>query len=123
MQLAESRRKPASRRSGTLAFSEAWNAPAAFGPEHLLGVVFGVLGLDARRQRKALDDQLYLGAIQHFALEQRFGNAHQRFGFLLDHFERAVVSVLHQLFHLIIDLDGGVFAVIAMLRDLAAQED
>jgi hypothetical protein len=37
------------RRSGTLAFRQAWNSPPAFGPDHLLGVVFGILWLSSAR--------------------------------------------------------------------------
>src|SRR5579863_4528325 len=42
---------------------------------------------------------------------------------LFDDPPRALVSILHQLLHLLIDAYGGRFAVVAMLSDLAAQED
>ena len=41
----------------------------------------------------------------------------------LDDLAGAIVAALHQLLDLLIDLDRGVFAIVAMLRDFAAEED
>ena len=54
----------------TLALGKTRNAAPAFGPDHLLCMIFRVLWLGgARRQRNATDDLFDFGAIEHFALE------------------------------------------------------
>lgn len=70
------------------------------------------------RKRLAIDEVQHFGAVQHLALEQRLGNPHQRFRARLDDLFRLVVAVLDELSHLLVDLDRGLFAVIAMLCDL-----
>src|ERR1035437_544160 len=115
-----------SRGLGTLPFREPGNAAAALGAQHLLDVFFRVLAAARSRERRqclAFDELHYLVAIQDLALQQRLGDLGERFGPLIDDGGGRVVAALHQLLHLLVDTDGGFFAVIAVLGDFTAQED
>src|SRR5208283_972404 len=81
------------------------------------------VGLNHWRQGFALDQLADFGAVQDLALQQRFSDSDHRFRALLDNLARAAVAIFHQLAHLFIDSNGSRFAVVAMLRDFAAQED
>src|SRR5262249_61252664 len=58
-----------------------------------------------------------------FALEQQLGHHDQGLAMLLDELLGPAVAVLHELFDLLVDADGGRFTVVAMLGDLTAEED
>src|SRR6202165_1548463 len=102
---------------------------AAFGGRplrrnHLLHAVGGFRGrgLD-RRQGQALDQQLDLGGVQHFAFDQRLRDPDQRFPILREDALRRRVPRTHHLPDFFVNLDGGGFAVVAVLRDLASEEN
>ena len=99
---------------------------AALRPDYLLLIAaIGRHGLGPHRrcQNAALDQQPDLGAIQDFAFEQGFCDPRQTVLAFFDDLARAVVTRIHQLANLLVDQDGRGFTVIAMLGDLAAQED
>src|ERR1017187_9571613 len=110
-----------SRRLGTLV--ETGDAASGVGPDHLLYASAGSLFGRLRRQRLAIDQLGDFIAVQDFADQQHFGDGYQRFGVLVDDGLGRVVTTLHQFLHLLIDADGGVFGVVPVLRDFAAQED
>src|SRR5471030_1685217 len=114
------RRETGSRRRRTLPFGKSGNAASAFRPDHLLRVV---LGIHHRRQGLPVDELHHFVAVQDLAHQQRLGDLHHRFRVFLHNGCRGIVAFLHQLLHLLINADGGLFAVVAMLRDLAAQEN
>src|SRR5262249_19540782 len=102
------------------ALIQARDAAAAFGTDHLLRVVRGILGATQRRKLLAADELHDFVTVQDFALEQRLGDANHRFRMLVDDRGGSVVAALHELLHLLIDADGGLFGVVAVLRNLAA---
>src|SRR5437762_949338 len=104
------------------AFDDAWTS--GLGLEHLLHAVIGF----SRRwwlgwQLFAVDQQLDLGRIKHFALQQSVCDALQG---LAIHFEDLLgdrVALVDELADLGIDLYGCIFAIVAVLGDFAAEED
>src|SRR5437660_10098425 len=74
-------------------------------------------------ERQARSETLHLLGVEHLAREQRVGNLHQRVLVRGEQLRRALIVVGDELLHFLIDLDRGVFAVILVLRDLAAEED
>src|SRR5215472_13401934 len=86
-----------------------------------------VIRLGSRRRKRwkflPIDQHLDLGRVQNLALDQRLCNLLQRFAVVAENLLGSVVAVIDQLAHFLVNLDGSVFAVVAMLRDLAAQED
>src|SRR6185503_11187534 len=74
-------------------------------------------------ERQSGDQSSNLNRVQRLALQQSFGQSHQRVLVLNDDLTRAVVLLCYQAIHLLINLDRGVFTVVLMLRDLAAKED
>src|SRR6266849_6238849 len=75
------------------------------------------------RQLLAFDDHLDLLSIQHFALDQRERNSDQHIPVGRQECLGGVVTPFDQFLNFFVDLDRGGLAVIAMLRNLAAQED
>src|SRR5712691_7562320 len=75
------------------------------------------------RQRLAFDEKLHFSGVQDFALEQRLGDTLESFAVGLQDVARALVSAGNNLPHFAVDLNGRVFGIIAVLRDLAAQEN
>jgi hypothetical protein len=57
------------------------------------------------RERLAVDQIQHFRSIQNFALQQRLGDSHQRFGAPLNDLLRLVVAILNQLSYLLVDLD------------------
>src|ERR1039458_9412237 len=114
-----------SRRLRPFPFREARNTPPAFRTDHVLGMIFGIFSAVQlpRREGFALDQRQHLRAIQDFTFQQHFGDLHHGFGMLVDNRRRGIVPALYQPLHLLIDADSGLFAVIAMLRDLTSEED
>src|ERR1035441_8731151 len=99
------------------------DAAAGVGADHLLYATAGSLPGRLRRQGLALDQLGDFVAIQDFANQQHFSDGHQGFGVLVDDGFGGVVTALDQFLHLLIDADGGVFGVVAVLGDFAAEED
>src|ERR1017187_10142014 len=116
-----------SRRLWPFPFGEAGKPPRAIRTEHLLGAFdirgFAAAGGFARRKRVAVDELQHLGSIENFTFEQRLGDLDERFGMFVDDGGGGVVAALHQLLALLVDADGGLFAVIAVLGNLAPEED
>jgi hypothetical protein len=75
-----------------------------------------------RRQILAIDQELDFGRIQHFALDQRPGYSFQRLAIAGQNIFRRAVADAHHLFYFFVDLSGGGFGVVAVLRDFAAEE-
>src|SRR6266404_6775624 len=75
------------------------------------------------RQRLAFHQQLHFVGVDHFAVQQRLRNALQRFFVVRQEVLRFVVAAVDDALHFLVNLDRGVFGIVAMLRDLAAQED
>ena len=75
------------------------------------------------RQLATVEQGLDFLAVQHFTLEQGFGDANQYIGVFRDVLLRLVIAALDQVAHFGIDTDSRCFAVVAVLRDLTAQED
>src|SRR5262249_14534288 len=86
------------------------------------------LGFGSRRravlvQRQAGDDAANLNRIERFASEKFLGQTVEGVAVLDDNLARALVLLHHDAFDFLIDLDRGVFAVILVLSDFAAEED
>src|SRR5712691_5406631 len=103
---------------------------AAFGASRLKvwldHLLYSVIWFGRRhdlRQLLAFDDHLDLLSIQHFALDQRERNSDQHIPVGRQEFLGGVVTPFDQFLNFFVDLDRGGLAVIAMLRNLAAQED
>src|SRR6202165_4267516 len=103
---------------------------AAFGASRLKvwldHLLYSVIWFGRRhdlRQLLAFDDHLDLLSIQHFALDQRERNSDQHIPVGRQEFLGGVVTPFDQFLNFFVDLDRGGLAVIAMLRNLAAQKD
>src|SRR5438270_614157 len=105
---------------------ETWTA-AGLGTQHLLDVVPGGVAstgrVDAVGERLAFDDQLDFLRIEDFAFEQRFRHGVHDVGAGLEDALGLVVAFLDQAADFAVDLDCRVFRVVAVLADLAAEED
>src|ERR1700687_3896073 len=75
------------------------------------------------RQRLAFHQQLHFVSVDHFALQQRLGNTLQRLFIVGQEVVGVVVAAVYDELLFLVDLDRRVFGIVAMLRDLAAQED
>src|ERR1035441_7011532 len=64
-----------------------------------------------------LDQHLDLRGVQHFAFDQRLRDPDQRFAILGEDLLRSRVANAHHLLDFFVNLDGGGFAVVAVLRD------
>src|SRR5438309_2473679 len=97
--------------------------PSWFGFEHLLhtGIVAPWRRNDFR-QLLAVDDQLNLVCIEHFAFQQSQSDPHQRVTVRPQYALGGLISLADQALDLVVDFDRGSFAVVAMLIDLAAKE-
>src|SRR5439155_1361478 len=96
---------------------------AGFRLKHLLNSVVGLRRRRHLRQFFAIHDQLDLVGIEHFALQQCSRNANQRIPVLAQDTLGRVIALSDQPPYFVIDLDGSSFAIVAVLRDLASQED
>src|SRR5262249_53103202 len=117
-----------SRRLRALSLAQAWQpAAAAFRTQHLLCLpIVGFVGLVLRnhsRKLLTLHDLGHLCAVQHLALEQQLGHGDQGFPMLFDDPLRPVIAAFDQTLDLLVDADRGGFTVVAVLRDLAPEED
>src|SRR6185312_14514902 len=95
-----------------------------------LGLVFfDVRGGGARRgrrhvfERQAGDNALDLFGVEHLAREQFVGHLDEDGLVLREERECPVVRGGHEALHFLIDPERRVFAVVLVLRDLAAEED
>ena len=79
----------------------------------------------ARRvvQRMAVGEAANLVGVENFARQQRVGDVHQPLLVLAEERRAALVLVADDALDLAVDLERGVFAVVGVLRDLAAEED
>src|SRR5438128_378913 len=111
------------RRRWTLPRSNS-GRPARFRLEHLLYFLFA-LGRRANLGRQLLPfyQHLDLVGIHYLAIQQRLGNADQCIAVVGEDLGRSLVAAIHQPADFLINLDGGVFAEVAVLGDLASQED
>src|ERR1700683_2574265 len=75
------------------------------------------------RQRLPFHEQLQFTGIEHFALEQPFGDAFEGVAVRFKDLARLRISQVDGTPHLDVDLDRRILGIIAMLRDLAAQEN
>src|ERR1700722_3074835 len=75
------------------------------------------------RQRLAFHQQLYFVSVDHLALQQRLRDALEHFSVVPKERLRLVVTRVDDAAHFLVDLDRGIFRIIAMLVDLASQED
>ncbi len=75
------------------------------------------------RKFLAFNDQFDLVGIKHFALQQCIGDPRKHVAAVGEQRLRSAVALVDQAPHFQIDFDRGVFAVVAMLGNLAAQED
>src|SRR5262245_42976324 len=74
-------------------------------------------------ERQAGGDPLHLLGVEHLTLQERLGHLHENRLVLGEELVRALIRVGDEALHFLIDLERGVFAVILVLGDLAAQED
>ena len=74
-------------------------------------------------ERFAAHQLLHLIGVEHFAREQRVGDVEQRLLVRRENLGGAAVGVHDEALHLGVDLERRVFAVVLVLRDLAAEED
>ena len=109
--------------SSSRTFSALHDAPPRLRLQHLLHAVIRLGRRLHRRQFLAIDQQQHFGGVEHFALQQCRRDLLQRVAVASRDALCRFVSLVHQLADLAIDLDGGVFAVVTVLADLAAQED
>src|SRR5678815_3279391 len=108
-----------------------WRRPfAAFGSsrlkvglDYLLHTIVGFYRRNDLGQFLSVDDHLDLCSVEHFALNQRQRNPDQHIAIRMKQVLGGVITALDQLLHFRIDLDRCGLAVVAMLRNLAAQED
>src|SRR5438876_3012658 len=75
------------------------------------------------RQRLALHQQLHFVGVDDFPFEQRLGDALKNVSVVREDVLGLLVAAVNDALHFLVDLDGGVFRIIAMLRDFAAEED
>ncbi len=76
-----------------------------------------------RRKLVAFNQHLDFVRIKHLALDQSARNSLQHVPIVGDDLPSSAVAVTDELANFLVDLDGCVFAVVAMLGDLASQED
>src|SRR5579884_2788776 len=91
--------------------------------QHLLYA--GIISVCRRndfRQFFAIDYQLDLIGVEHFAFEQRQGNSDQCVVVRSKNALRCFVSLADESLHLVIDLDCRSFTVITMLVNLSTEE-
>src|SRR4051812_5869999 len=76
-----------------------------------------------RLERFATHDASDLVGVEHFTHEELLGDAIERNAVFFERRLGALVVRRHEALDLVIDPDRGVFAVVLVLRDLAAEED
>ena len=83
------------------------------------------MGAAARLDDRAIrrGEPAHLIGVEHFAREQRVGDVEQLLLVLGQQLGRAAVGVHDEALDLGVDLERRVFAVVLVLRDLAAEED
>src|SRR5271166_6591503 len=94
--------------------------------QHLLYLVLRrrrQVGVDARRQLFTFQQQLHLAGVEHLALQQSLGYGDQLLAMLLQYLLGRVVGASHEALYFLVDLDGSLFAEVAVLGDLTAKED
>src|SRR5450755_347140 len=114
--------------SGVFSTRKAGSGPQ-FGADHLgIGAGRRLRRLRRRsanffRQRFVFHQQLYFVGVDYFAFEQRQRDALERFAIGGQQRLGAFVAAVDDALHFLVDLDGGVFRVVAMLGNFAAEED
>src|SRR6185437_1663248 len=112
---------------GLFAFGHAGNGARLRAQRHRL------LGRHGRRRwwrrwrllgkRLAVDQQTHLVGIEDFAFEQSVGNALESVAMGFENVASPGVSAGDDAADFSVDFDSGVFGIIAMLGDFAAEED
>src|SRR5271166_2119271 len=74
-------------------------------------------------KRLALHEHLYLVRVQNFSFQQGHRDAVQQIAICRKQAVRLVISLADDALHFLVDLQGGVFAEVAMLGNFTAQED
>src|ERR1043166_5809482 len=77
---------------------------------------------DDLRQLLAVYEQLDFRGVENLAFDQGFGDPLEGFPVLRDDLLRGRITAVDQLAHFLVNLDGGVLAVITVLGDFTAQE-
>src|SRR6476659_5148720 len=94
-----------------------------FGLEHLLhSSIVGLGRGNDLRQVLSFYEQLDFGCVEHFALDQSFCDSLQNVAIVGDDLLCRRIASVDQLADLLVNLNGRVSAVVAVLRNLAAQE-
>src|SRR6266853_4048115 len=75
------------------------------------------------RQRLAFHKHFHFVGVDDFTFEQRLRDAFERIPIVREELLRVLVAAVDDALHFLIDLDGGVFRIVAVLRDFAAEED
>src|SRR5438552_12965595 len=75
------------------------------------------------RQRLAFHQQLHFVGVDDFPFEQRLGDALKNVSVVREDVLGLLVAAVNDALHFLVDLDGGVFLIISMLRDFAAEAD
>src|ERR1700688_1801263 len=97
--------------------------PSWLGLQHLLHAVIGLWRRRHLGQLLTLDDHLDLVRVEHFALQQCERDSDQCAIVRRQNAFGGVVSLAHDAANFVVDFDCRGFAVIAMLGNLAAQEN
>src|SRR3954454_3216537 len=104
----------------------SWRQPwrsAWFRLQHLLHTIISdVRRLDGRKVF-AFDDQFDLVGIEYFAFQQGCGHAVHRILIVRQNLHRGLVGDVDEHAHFFVNLLRGLLAEVAMLIDLASQED
>src|SRR6266496_2985894 len=79
--------------------------------------------LRAGGQWLAGDDQRQFVGVEHLALQQRLRNALQGVAVSVEDIEGRLVGSINEMAHLGVDFARGLLGVVAVLAELAAQED
>jgi len=103
----------------------ARNAAGRLRLQHFRGFLFtgfGRRGPDEFGQRLAFDQQLHLNAVEAFAFQQRLRNTTQDLPIGVQNVLGALIAGGHKLLYFLVNLDGRIFAEVALRGQVAAQE-
>src|SRR5207249_12152035 len=75
------------------------------------------------RQRLAFHQQLHFVGVDDFPLEQRLCDALENIPVFPEDVFGLLLASVDDAFHFLVDLDGGVSRIIAVLRDFSAKEN
>src|ERR1700676_431845 len=75
------------------------------------------------RQRFVFHQEFHFDGVDDFAFEQGLRDAFERFAIVVEKMLRLVVAAVDDALYFLVDLNGGVFGIIAVLSDFAAEEN